>query len=56
MPDNTDDAKGRVKEAAGSLTGDDKLKDEGKGDQAAGKIQGAVDDAADKIKGTLKRD
>ena len=32
--DNKDDAKGRVKEAAGSLTGDEGLKREGKVDQA----------------------
>ena len=33
---NKDDAKGRVKEAAGSLTGDDDLKREGKVDKATG--------------------
>jgi uncharacterized protein YjbJ (UPF0337 family) len=32
----TDKAKGRVKEAAGSLTGDEDLKREGRRDQAAG--------------------
>ena len=32
---NIDEAKGRVKEAAGSLTDDDKLKREGKADQAS---------------------
>lgn len=53
---NTDDVKGRAKEAAGSLTGDEDLKDEGRADQAAGKVQKKVDEAADKIKGVLKRD
>lgn len=48
-PRNTDDAKGRVKEAAGDLTGDDDLKDEGKGDQAAGKLKDLADSAKDKV-------
>lgn len=47
-PENTDDAKGRVKEAAGNLTGDDDLKDEGKKDQAAGKVKDAADSVKDK--------
>jgi len=51
MPENTDDAKGRVKEAAGDLTGNDKLKREGKADQASGKIKGFVDDVKDKLTG-----
>jgi uncharacterized protein YjbJ (UPF0337 family) len=46
----TDDAKGRVKEAAGAITGDDSLKNEGKVDQAAGSAKDAVGDAADKVK------
>src|SRR5688500_7211359 len=33
---------GKVKEGLGNLTGDSKLKAEGKGDQAEGKIQNAV--------------
>lgn len=36
---NKDDAKGRVKEAAGSLTGDDDLKREGKVDRASGAVK-----------------
>jgi uncharacterized protein YjbJ (UPF0337 family) len=50
MPENMDDAKGRVKEAAGDLTDDDSLKNEGKVDQATGKVKDAVGDAADKVK------
>jgi uncharacterized protein YjbJ (UPF0337 family) len=46
----TDDAKGRVKEAAGAITGDDKLKNEGKVDRAAGSVKDAVGDTADKVK------
>lgn len=48
-PRNTDDAKGRVKEAAGDLTGDHDLKDEGKADQAAGKVKDVADSAKDKV-------
>lgn len=47
-PRNTDDAKGRVKEAAGDLTGDDEMKREGKVDQAAGKVKDVADSAKDK--------
>jgi uncharacterized protein YjbJ (UPF0337 family) len=53
---NKDDAKGRVKEAAGDLTGDKDLKREGKVDQAGGKAKEGVEKVTDKIKGALKRD
>jgi uncharacterized protein YjbJ (UPF0337 family) len=46
-----DDAKGRAKEAVGDVTGDDKLKSEGKVDRGKGKVKDAVDNAADKVKG-----
>lgn len=46
----TDEVKGRVKEAAGALTGDKKLKREGKADQAAGKIKQNVEKVIDKVK------
>jgi uncharacterized protein YjbJ (UPF0337 family) len=47
---NADDAKGRVKEAAGDLTNDDDLKREGKVDRAEGAVKEKVDDAADAVK------
>jgi len=50
MVDNTDDLKGRVKEAAGDLTDNDDLKREGKVDQAEGKVKDVVDKVADKFK------
>jgi uncharacterized protein YjbJ (UPF0337 family) len=53
---NKDDAKGRLKEAAGSLTGDEDLKREGKVDQATGKAKEGVEKVADKVKDALKRD
>lgn len=55
-PKNTDDAKGKVKEAAGSLSGDDGLKREGKVDQASGTVKDKVGGAADKVKDTIRRD
>ncbi len=51
-----DEAKGRVKEAAGDLTGDDSLKNEGKVDRASGSVKDKVGDAADKVKDTIRRD
>ncbi len=45
-----DEAKGRVKEAAGALIDDDKLRREGKRDQVAGKVEGAVDKVVGKAK------
>jgi uncharacterized protein YjbJ (UPF0337 family) len=45
-----DDAKGRVKEAAGDLTDDQSLKNEGKVDKATGSTKDKLGDAADKVK------
>ncbi len=50
MVDNADDLKGRVKEAAGDLTGDEDLEREGKVDQGKGKVKDVVDNVADKFK------
>ncbi|MBK5231974.1 MAG: CsbD family protein [Thermoleophilia bacterium] len=49
----TDEAKGRVKEAAGSLTGDDELKNEGKVDRAAASVKEKAENAADSVKDKL---
>jgi len=48
---NIDEGKGRLKEAAGSLTGDDSLKNEGKVDQAKSTVKDGVDKVADKVTG-----
>jgi uncharacterized protein YjbJ (UPF0337 family) len=53
---NKDDAKGRLKEAAGSLTDDEDLKREGKVDKTSGKVKEGLDKAADKVKDALRRD
>jgi uncharacterized protein YjbJ (UPF0337 family) len=55
-PENTDDAKGRVKEAAGNLTGDKDLQREGKVDQAGGKAKEGVEKLTDKVKDLLHKD
>jgi len=49
MGSNIDDAKGRVKEAAGDVTDNDKLKREGKADQAGAKVKDFVDDVKEKV-------
>jgi len=49
-----DKAKGRVKEAAGALTGDEKLKEKGKLDQLAGKTKNAAETVVDKVKDAVK--
>jgi uncharacterized protein YjbJ (UPF0337 family) len=51
-----DEAKGRVKEAAGDLTDDPGLKDEGRVDRATGTIKDKVGDVADKVKDTVNPD
>ena len=42
MGGKTDVVKGRIKEAAGALTGNDELRAEGKADQAVGKAKKVV--------------
>ena len=41
--------------AAGALTGDDKLRDEGKTDQVVGKAKQAVQKAADTVNEAVKK-
>ncbi len=48
-----DDLKGRAKEAAGDLTDDKDLQNEGKVDQAAGTVKEKAGDAADKVKDVI---
>jgi len=55
MSGKTDVAKGRIKEAAGALTGNDKLREEGKTDQAVGKTKQAIQKAADAVKKAVKK-
>jgi uncharacterized protein YjbJ (UPF0337 family) len=48
---NIDEGKGRLKEAAGSLTDDKSLKNEGRADQAKSSIKDAVDKVVDTVTG-----
>ena len=49
----TDQVKGRVKEAAGVLTGDKQLEREGKLDRAAGNVKEKAGELADDVKTTM---
>jgi uncharacterized protein YjbJ (UPF0337 family) len=53
MPD-MDETKGKVKEAAGDLTDDDRLKREGKADQAKGKVKEGIDRVTEAVKDLTK--
>ena len=50
MGARSDQTKGRIKEAAGDLTGNERLKREGKVDQAGAKVKGKVSKGIDKMK------
>jgi uncharacterized protein YjbJ (UPF0337 family) len=45
-----DQAKGKMKEVAGKVTGDTKLETEGKADQIKGKVQNTIGGMKDSIK------
>jgi uncharacterized protein YjbJ (UPF0337 family) len=51
-----EEMKGRTKEAAGSLTGDDDLKREGQVDQTSASVKDKVGDAADAVKDAVTSD
>ena len=55
MSGKTDEVKGRIKEAAGALTGNDKLRAEGETDQAVGKAKQTVQNAADTVNKAVKK-
>ena len=48
---SVEQAKGKIKEIAGKVTGDSKLESDGKSDQVAGKIQNAVGGLKDTLRG-----
>lgn len=45
-----DEIKGRAKQAAGAITGDEDLEREGKVDRIGGEVKDKVDRVADKVK------
>jgi len=49
MAGKTDQMKGQVKEAVGSLTGDNDLESEGKADRRAGETKEKLAEAKDKV-------
>jgi uncharacterized protein YjbJ (UPF0337 family) len=51
MSSNSDQAKGRAKQAVGALTGDEDLKKEGRTDERAGKVKGSIQGIKDKADG-----
>ena len=51
----TDEAKGRIKQAGGDLTGDRTLKREGKVDQATGKAKEKLDKTSEKAKAAIRK-
>ena len=55
MSGKADEVKGRIKEAAGALTDDDKLREEGKTDQTVGKVKQAAEKVIDKAKKVVKK-
>lgn len=48
------DAKGSIKEAAGKLTGNERLQAEGAAEKTAGKVQKGVGDMKDAARNALK--
>jgi uncharacterized protein YjbJ (UPF0337 family) len=55
MGGKADEVKGRIKEAAGVLTGSDKLRNEGKTDQVVGQVEQVAEKAIDKVKRAVKK-
>ena len=55
MSGKTDVVKGRLKEAAGALTGNDELRDEGKTDQVVGKVKQVAEKAVEKVEDVVKK-
>ena len=53
MGGKLDQVKGRIKEATGVLTDDERFKREGKLDQVVGKVKGQAEKAVDKVKDVL---
>ena len=55
MGGKTNVAKGRIKEATGVLTGNDRLRAEGRADQVVGKTKHAIRKTANTAKTTVNR-
>lgn len=55
MSGKSDIVKGRIKEAAGALTGNEKLREEGKSDQAVGKVKQVVEKVAKNVENAIEK-
>jgi len=55
MGGKIDVVKGRIKEAAGVLAGSEKLREEGKTDQAVGKAKQVAQKVVDKVKNAVDK-
>jgi uncharacterized protein YjbJ (UPF0337 family) len=55
MGGKADVVKGRIKEAAGALTDNDRLRAEGKADQVIGETKKAVQKTVDKVEKAVKK-
>ena len=55
MGGKSDMVKGRIKEAVGALIDNNKLRDQGKADQAVGKVKQATQTAVGKVKAAAQK-
>jgi uncharacterized protein YjbJ (UPF0337 family) len=55
MGGKMDEVKGRIKEAAGAVTDNDKLRAEGQTDQAVGKVKQVAEKAVETVKQVVKK-
>ena len=55
MGEIIDKAKGKIKQAAGALSGDKNLKREGEVDETKGNVKGAVEDVKHAVKDATKQ-
>lgn len=56
MGEISDTIKGKLKQALGALTGNNKLQREGKVDEAKGKVKGATEDVKDAVKDAVREE
>jgi len=54
MGEINDKVKGKLKQAAGALTGNKKLEREGRVDEAKGKLKGATEDVKQAVKSAVR--
>lgn len=53
--EQSDEVKGKLKEAAGAATGDEETRKEGQGDQATGKVKQAGSKLGDAVKDVTRK-